>query len=73
MSDVETIPVSVFIIAQDEEEHIGECLASADFAAESVVLDGGSQDRTQELALQAGARVAQRPFDGWQSQKNAAN
>ncbi len=66
------LPVTVFVIAQDEEAHIADCLASAAFAAERVVLDGGSRDRTRELAAAAGARVEQRPFDGMNAQKNAA-
>ncbi|RMH03880.1 MAG: glycosyltransferase family 2 protein [Planctomycetota bacterium] len=65
-------PLSVFVIAQDEEAHIADCLASASFAAELLVLDGGSRDRTPELAAAAGARVERRPFDGMNSQKNAA-
>lgn len=65
-------PITAFVIAQDEERHIAECLASAGFAAELVVLDGGSRDRTVELARAAGARVAHRPFDGMNAQKSAA-
>ncbi len=66
------LPITVFVIAQDEEEHIADCLESASFAAERLVLDGGSADRTEQLAAAAGARVERRPFDGMNSQKNAA-
>jgi len=66
------IPVSLVVIAQDEEEMLGDCLASVPFVAEKVVLDGGSRDRTVEIAQRHGALVHERPFDGWISQKNAA-
>ncbi|MBC8327544.1 MAG: glycosyltransferase family 2 protein [Planctomycetes bacterium] len=66
------LPITVFVIAQDEEGNIADCLLSAGFAAELLVLDGGSRDRTPELARAAGAIVAHRAFDGMNSQKNAA-
>jgi len=66
------IPLSVVIIAQDEEDHIVACLESAACAAELVVVDGGSTDRTVELAREMGAVVVERPFDGFIEQKNAA-
>ena len=66
------IPLSVVIIAQEEEDHIVACLESAACAAEVVVVDGGSNDRTVELAKKMGAVVVERPFDGFIEQKNAA-
>ncbi|MHC4837161.1 MAG: glycosyltransferase family 2 protein [Planctomycetota bacterium] len=72
MAESGNIPLSVVVIAQDEREHIADCLASAPFAAELLVLDGGSKDETVALAEAAGARVETRAFDGWISQKNAA-
>jgi len=66
------LPVSLVVIAQDEEDHIGDCLRSADFCAEAVVLDGGSRDRTREIAAALGARVETRPFDDFVTQKGAA-
>jgi len=66
------LPITVFVIAQDEEGHIADCLASADFAAERLVLDGGSRDHTAAIVSDAGARLERRAFDGMNSQKNAA-
>jgi glycosyltransferase involved in cell wall biosynthesis len=66
------IPLSVVIIAQNESAHIQECLESAAFAAEKIVLDGGSEDDTVALAESCGARVETQPFAGWIAQKNAA-
>ena len=51
------------IVAKNEARNIAECVASAAFADEVLVLDSGSTDATVALALQAGARVVQTP--GW--------
>lgn len=72
MTGTEQVPVSVCVIAQDEEANLPDCLQSVAFAAERVVLDGGSRDRTREVARELGARVEERPFDGMGPQKNAA-
>jgi glycosyltransferase involved in cell wall biosynthesis len=50
--------ISVCVIARNEEQFIGDCLASArPFVDEVLVLDTGSTDRTIEIARAAGARV----------------
>jgi glycosyltransferase involved in cell wall biosynthesis len=72
LSGSQRLPISLVIIAQNEAAHIADCLSSADFCAERLVLDGGSRDDTVALARAAGARVETRAFDGWISQKNAA-
>ena len=66
------LPISLVVIAQNEEANLGDCLSSAEFCEERLVLDGGSRDSTVALAREAGARVEFRAFDGWISQKNAA-
>lgn len=60
------------VIAQNEERMIEKCLASVGWAAEKIVLDAYSQDRTVELAKRAGARVVQKPWSGFAEQKNYA-
>jgi len=60
---MEKAPVSIAIIAKNEEKRLAECLASAAFAAEIIVLDDMSTDRTVEIAEQAGAKVFQRAMD----------
>jgi glycosyltransferase involved in cell wall biosynthesis len=65
-------PVSVCIITKDEEANLPDCLASAAWADEIVVLDSGSTDRTREIAAAARARVEVHPFDGHIEQKNRA-
>ncbi len=52
-------PVSVQICTLNEEGNIGECLETvvANDPEEIVVIDGGSTDRTVEIAEAMGARV----------------
>ncbi|HEY0262099.1 MAG TPA: glycosyltransferase family 2 protein, partial [Chitinophagales bacterium] len=58
--------------AQNEEHNIQAVLESVKFADEIIVVDGGSTDKTLELAKQSGVRVLQREFDYPASQKNWA-
>lgn len=64
--------ITAVIIAQDEAEHIAAAVRSVSWADEVVVVDGGSLDDTVRLATEAGARVVQRPFDGFVEQKRFA-
>jgi len=65
--------LSVAIITLNEERNLAECLASVAFADEIVVVDGGSGDRTCEIARAAGARVIEAPdWLGFGVQKNRA-
>lgn len=62
--------LSAVVIAQNEEANIRECIKSVSFADEVLVCDGGSADRTVEIAEQLGATVLYREFDGFAAQKN---
>jgi glycosyltransferase involved in cell wall biosynthesis len=63
-------PVSAVLIAQDEERKLGEALKSVAFCDEIVVVDGGSRDRTVEIARAAGARVVvNAPWPGFVAQR----
>lgn len=55
-------PVSVFILARNEEQKIAEALESVSWAGEIVVIDSNSTDRTVEIAREHAARVVQIPF-----------
>lgn len=54
----------------DEEDRIGRCIASADFADEIILVDSHSADRTREIAAELGARVIERDWAGYVAQKN---
>jgi glycosyltransferase involved in cell wall biosynthesis len=65
--------LSATIVAQDEERDLPECIASVrGFCDEILVVDGGSRDRTAEIAAELGARVLRRPFDDFASQHEFA-
>jgi glycosyltransferase involved in cell wall biosynthesis len=64
--------LSACVIAFNEADRIGDCLASLAFCDEIVVVDSGSTDGTHALAQRMGARVLSRPFDGFRSQKQFA-
>lgn len=69
----ETNRLSVCIIAQNEEENLPRVLKSVVGVADEVVLvDGGSRDRTQEVAREHGAKVFYRAFTNHADQKNYA-
>jgi len=56
-------PVSVVIIAKNEERRLKDCLASASWAAEIAVLDDESTDGTVALAKQYTDKVFHRKLD----------
>lgn len=64
--------ISVVIIAKDEADRIGDCLASVEFADESIVADTGSSDITPQIAKNAGATVFDLEFQGFGKTKQAA-
>lgn len=72
MPDPSKLPLSVVMIAHNEEAMISEAVQSADFADEVLVLDSGSTDRTAELAQQLGARVEHQSWLGFGRQKQRA-
>lgn len=61
--------LSVCIITYNEVDRIGDCIDSVSFCDDVVVVDSGSTDGTRELAAGKGARVLERPFDGYRTQK----
>ncbi len=67
-----TVPLSIAIIACNEEERLPACLESAGFADDVVVVDGGSRDRTVEIARAFGCRVYEQPWRGFARQKQFA-
>lgn len=66
----EAVRLSGLVVAQDEEARIRGCLASLAFCDECVVIDGGSADRTPQIAAESGARVIERPFTTMNDQKD---
>jgi glycosyltransferase involved in cell wall biosynthesis len=57
--------LTVVIVAKNEETNIAQCIASASFADEVLVLDSRSSDATVRLAREAGARVVEADWPGY--------
>jgi glycosyltransferase involved in cell wall biosynthesis len=68
----ETLPLSLIVITRDAASQLPDCLASAAFVAEAVVVDSGSADDTVAVARAAGARVIVEPWRGFGPQKQFA-
>jgi glycosyltransferase involved in cell wall biosynthesis len=64
--------ISAVILTKNEARNIADCLASVHWADEVLVLDSFSTDDTVAIAQAQGARLAQRAFQDWANQRNAA-
>ena len=56
--------LSIVIVAKNEAENIYDCVKSAAFADEILVIDSGSIDQTISLAKKAGARIIKKKWIG---------
>jgi glycosyltransferase involved in cell wall biosynthesis len=66
------LTLSLVVITRNEQELIGQCLASASFCDELIVVDSNSTDRTVAIAKSLGAKVFDQPFTGFVRQKQIA-
>lgn len=66
------VPVTVVIAARNEAAQIADCVRSAAFAGEVLVVENDSTDATAALAQTAGATVFSHPFVTIGGQRNAA-
>ena len=67
------VPVSIVLIARNEEHNLKECLESCAFAEEIIVVDDNSEDKTVEIAKTFGAKVYTRALAGdWGAQQTFA-
>lgn len=65
------LPLSVSRFTFNEEANLPRCLQSLrDLAAQIVVVDSGSTDRTAQIARNAGAVFISEPWQGFIRQKN---
>ncbi|BBB91602.1 MAG TPA: glycosyltransferase family 2 protein [Methylomusa anaerophila] len=65
--------LTVLILAKNEEKNIRECIESAKFADEIIVIDDFSTDDTKAIAESLGAKVYQRAMNGdWGAQQTYA-
>jgi glycosyltransferase involved in cell wall biosynthesis len=67
---VDKLPLSVLLLARDEERQLEELLPALGFAREVVVVvDAATRDRTREVAAGYGARVCERPLEDFGRQR----
>ncbi|MFT7823754.1 MAG: glycosyltransferase family 2 protein [Sulfurimonas sp.] len=66
------LPVSVYIICQDEEQHIRRVLESVKAFEEVVIVDSGSTDRTLEIAKEYTDKIFHQGWLGFSKQKEYA-
>ena len=66
------LPVSVFIITQNEEEHIEKTLKSVSLFDEVILVDSGSTDSTLDIAKRYGAKIYTHSWQGYAKQKQYA-
>ncbi|MGH7893195.1 MAG: lipopolysaccharide kinase InaA family protein, partial [Candidatus Binatia bacterium] len=64
--------VTCTIVCQDEASQIGQCLDSAAWCDEIIVVDGGSRDATVEIARRYTDRIVHNPWPGYRAQKQFA-
>jgi len=62
--------LSIVIVAKNEAANIAECVRSARFADEVIVMDSGSTDGTPDLARAEGAKVIVTDWPGYGPQNN---
>jgi (heptosyl)LPS beta-1,4-glucosyltransferase len=64
--------ISCAIVVLNEERNIRECLNTAKWMDEIIVVDASSRDKTVELCREYTQRIYQRPWNGFGEQKNFA-
>lgn len=63
--------VSILILTKNEAQDLPRCLNSVSWSDDVHVLDSYSDDNTVQIAKEMGAKVTQRKFDGYATQRNA--
>jgi glycosyltransferase involved in cell wall biosynthesis len=64
--------LSIAIITRNEEKNIKDCLESAEWAGEIIVVDAESDDATAKLCADFGVCFYSEPWKGFSAQKNSA-
>ena len=66
-------PLTIIVLAHNEEDNLPDCLKTACFADEIIVVDSNSTDRTAQIAQSFGAKVLQRDLNNdYGGQRNFA-
>ncbi|MDG1954100.1 MAG: glycosyltransferase family 2 protein [Polaribacter sp.] len=63
--------ISALVLTYNEENILSKCLEAIDFVDEIIVFDSFSTDKTISIARSLGAKIIQRKFDNYATQRNA--
>jgi glycosyltransferase involved in cell wall biosynthesis len=69
---IQSVPVTVVVLACNEQPNIRRCLSSIGWADQVVVVDSGSADDTASIACAFGAEVVEQPWLGFSAQREFA-
>jgi glycosyltransferase involved in cell wall biosynthesis len=72
LAEAANCPCSVMVLTLNEAGHLPACLGSLEWCDDIVIVDSYSTDRSVQICEQAGARILQRTFDGFGTQRNWA-
>jgi glycosyltransferase involved in cell wall biosynthesis len=72
MGTATPVGLSACIITFNEADRIERCLTAVSFCDEIIVVDSHSTDGTRDIAARLGARVIERDWPGYRSQKQYA-
>lgn len=64
------MPISVVIITYNEAHNLPRTLSKLHWCDDIVIVDSGSTDGTEQIAIKAGARFYTHAFEGYGAQKN---
>jgi len=73
MSEAQKVPISVIVLAKNEEKRLPDCLQSVKWAKQILVIDDDSTDATAAVAESYGAKVHARKMENEGIQRNFAN
>lgn len=72
VKNTDMLPISVAVVAENEEDRLPDCLESVAFADEIVVVDSGSKDNTVSIARDFGCKLLAQEWLGYARQKQYA-
>ena len=64
--------IAILILTYNEESNIKDCIETANFADEIIVIDSGSSDNTKAIAESMGAKFIYNEMTGFAKQRNFA-
>lgn len=65
-----SLPLSIVILAKNEENNIARCVDALRWCNDVIVVDDQSTDKTAEIAKACGAQVVQHKFESFAKQRN---